>query len=92
MMGAPTRLFVQALGLAVAFMASLGLASGQACNAGVQYFALPGYKTAAVFADGVMMLPPDFVFGDQVRPHHRCRVTVPMRPDAQNSELHSATA
>eukprot|EP00892_Ulva_mutabilis_P001413 jgi/Ulvmu1/11272/UM073_0044.1 len=55
------------LALAVQALVLVSLApsaSAQGCNAGVQYFSLEGYKTAAVFADGVMMLPSD-LFGDQ---------------------------
>lgn len=51
---------------ALAVACVVASASAQACNAGVQYFSLAGYNTAAVFADGMQMLPPGFVFGDQV--------------------------
>lgn len=71
------QLLVQALAMALASLASVGLASAQACNAGVQSFTLPGYKTAAVFADGVISTIDDAAGGGGLwcagtRPPHLC--------------------
>lgn len=52
--------------VAIACVAMVTSATAQACNAGVQYFSLAGYKTAAVFADGMQSAPAEFIFGDQV--------------------------
>ena len=61
-------LSIAAAVVAVFDTCTLAAASSSGCNSGIQYFDVPGFRTAAVIEDGMLKIDISDVYNNSVRP------------------------